>query len=135
MSMIVVWLLLGVVLATAYLALGVRLGARSARIWWAGGLVIAAAVYVGVAFARPAPALAVLFEAGGLVLYGAFAWRGLRGDLRWTAAGWMLHALWDIGLHGPGGIAYAPSWYVWACLGFDGIVGLVLWRRAVRGNA
>lgn len=131
---IALWLLLGAVLAAAYLALGYRLGARAARAWWSGGLVLAAALYVGFAVARSAPALAVLFELGGVALYGALAWRGLRGDLRWTAAGWMLHVLWDVGLHGPGGVAFAPLWYVWACLSFDVVVGVVLGRRATRGN-
>ena len=127
---VVGWFLLGAALATAYVAVGRRLGVREARAWWAGGLVVAAALYVAFAVARGAPPLAILFEAGGVVVYGAFAWRGLRGDLRWAAAGWLLHPLWDYALHRPGGFALAPEWYVWLCLSFDVVVGLALWRQA-----
>ena len=130
------WIAFGVALSVPYVLVGRALAARAGRTaaraggadraWWWGGLVVAALAYVGFALARSAPPLAVLFEAGGVVAYGALGWLGVRGDLRWLAGAWLLHAVWDLGLHGPGGFALAPAWYVWACVGFDLVVGGVL---------
>ncbi len=128
--MIAGWVLLGVALAIPYVGVGRRLTGRRARVWWAGGLVVAALVYVAFAVARGAPPLALAFEAAGVVGYGMFAWLGLRGHAGWLAAGWLLHPLWDVGLHT--GFALAPAWYVWACLGFDVVVGVWLYLDAVR---
>lgn len=126
------WLVLGAVGAGLYLAAGRRQQGRAARLWWVGGLIVAALVYVAFAVARAAPLAAVLFEAGGVVAYGALASLSLRGDLRFVATAWLLHPLWDAGLHAPGGFALAPSWYVWACLSFDLVVGAALWLPSVR---
>ncbi|MEM1117043.1 MAG: hypothetical protein AAGJ11_11100 [Bacteroidota bacterium] len=127
MLMPLLWSLLGVAFAAVYLAIGFRLGARE-RAWWSGGLIVAAGLYLGFALAQGEPGSALLFEVGGLVVYGAFAVRGLRGDLRWTAAGWLLHGLWDGFLHQPGDLA--PVWYAWFCLSVDLVVGVALWHRA-----
>ncbi len=127
---LVAWVVLGAGLAVPYLLVGLRQTGRAARVWWAAGLVAVALVYVALAAARGAPPLAVAFELGGVVVYGVFAWLGLRGSLGWLSAGWLLHSVWDVGLHT--GFALAPAWYVWACLGFDVVVGLTLYGRAVR---
>lgn len=124
------WLLLGVVLAVPYLRVGQRLRGRRGRVWWAGGLVIAALLYVAFALAAGASGGALAVEVGGVLLYGVPAALGLRGHRGWLAAGWLLHPLWDLGLHGAGGVA--PEWYVWACLSFDLVVGASLWRGVSR---
>ncbi|MGB3542250.1 DUF6010 family protein [Rubrivirga sp.] len=121
----VLWLGLGVVLAIPYILAGRRLGDGGTR-WWMLGLIVAALVYVGFAVARSAPPMAIAFEAGGVFLYGAIAANGLRGDVRWIGAAWLLHPVWDIGLHHPGGFAYAPTEYVLLCSTFDVVVGVYL---------
>ena len=124
--MTVLWLLLGALLAVPYVAVGRRRRGRAARAWWAGGLVGAALVYVAFALAAGE---GVLLELGGLALYGAMAAVGLRGHRGWFAAGWLLHPLWDLGLHLGGGVA--PEWYVWVCLAFDAVAGVWLWARGI----
>ena len=120
---------LGVVLAIPYVVLGGLLG--RAPLWWGGGLVVAGLIYVAFAVATGAPAWVVGVEAVGAALCVGVVWRGWR-DLRWIAAGWALHPLWDVGVHALGGVP-APAWYVWACVSFDVLVGAVLWRWARAG--
>ncbi len=127
---VALWLLLGVALAIPYVLVGHRLGDRSARLWWAGGLVLIALIYVGFPLRRGAPLPDVAFELCGVLLYGAAAVLGLRGDRAWLALGWTLHPIWDIGLHNSSETALAPMWYVWACLAFNLLVAAYLWRVA-----
>ena len=127
------WVALGAALAAPLVAVGRRLPERTERVGWAVGVVVAALIYVGFTLARSAPALAVAFEAGGVAVFGAIAGLGLR-DRRWLAVAWLLHPLWD-GLHHPGGFAYGPEWYVWACLAFDVVVGVSLLANGTRGRA
>ena len=129
------WMFLGVLLAVPYLLVGRWLRPSASRAWWAGGLVVAALVYIGLALARSAPPLAVGFEVGGVAVYGALAALGLRRDVGWLAAGWLLHPVWDVGFHP--GFALAPEAYVWACVGFNLAVGieLVVTRRRRRRAA
>lgn len=125
--MTVLWLLLGLALAAPYLAVGRRKTGRAARVWWAVGLVAVALVYVGFAAAAGE---GLGLEVLGVAVFGTFAAMGVRGARGWLAAGWLLHPLWDLGLHGDGGVA--PLWYVWACLSFDVAVGGWLWLRGLR---
>ena len=119
----VLWLLLGLALGGAFLVLARMQGSGERRLL-ALGLVIAALVYVGFAVAGGAPAGWLLAEGLGVVLYGGFAWLGLRRAPGWLAAGWALHAAWDGGLHLAGvGARFTPDWYVLACLSFDLLVG------------
>ena len=117
------WLLLGLALGGAFVALARTRGVGERRLL-ALGLVVAALVYVGFAIAGSAPVGWLLAEGLGLVAYGGFAWLGLQRAPGWLAAGWALHAVWDGGLHLAGaGAALAPDWYVLACLSFDLLVG------------
>lgn len=125
---VLLWLALGAVLALVCVRLGRRLRRQRARVVWASGLVLVTLVYVGFAAVRGDGA-AVVAEALGALAFGAMALRGLRGHPGWLAAGWLLHPLWDLGLHPP---LAAPTWYVWLCLSFDTVVGIALLRDAVR---
>lgn len=119
--MTALWLSLGVVGAAVYL----RLSRGRPLAWYAAGLALAALLYVGFALVRgDLPDTGT--EAGGLVLYGAVAWLGVRrrsADL--VAVGWALHPMWDLGVHLGLGVE-APAWYVWACLSFDLVVATAL---------
>ena len=119
------WVALGAAVALAFLAVGPRKRARAARVWWAAGLVVAQLLHVVFAFGDGLGGLAL--QAVGVVAFAAFARAGVSGRSAWLAAGWLLHPAWDLGLGHS-----APAWYVWACLGFDVVVGAVLYLRAVR---
>ncbi len=127
------WITLGVVLAVPLVVIGRKLPDRVERVGWIVGLFVAASVYVAFALARSAPPLAVAFEVGGVVLFTGLAGLGLR-DRRWLGAAWLLHPVWDW-MHHPGGFAYGPEWYAWACLAFDVVVGLSLLANGTRGRA
>ena len=118
-------LLAGALLASALLVLCRRLGPRGARRMLAAGLVIAAVIYLGfAAWAGTARWLAL--ESAGVLLFGVPAWLGLRRTRFWLAAGWALHPVWDLWLHGSPGAAFVPSWYPVLCVGFDLVVALYL---------
>ena len=126
-----IWLLLGLVLGIAFIALARALGER--RIL-AVGLIVAAVIYVGFAAAAGAPWRWLGVEAMGVVLYGALALLGLRHSRGWLVLGWGFHPVWDVALHITGaGQAFAPAWYAILCISFDVVVALYIasqWRRS-----
>lgn len=128
--MTVLWIGLGAALAVPYLRLGDRRTGRWARVWWSGGLIVAGLAYVALAVAEGATGAALAVELAGVAAFGAMAALGLRGHLGWTAAGWLLHAGWDAAVQTALGVG--PAWYVWLCVGFDAVVGVALYLRAVR---
>lgn len=123
------WLVLGAVLAAAYIFIGKTISWISMKTNLAIGLVAAALIYVGFAFVW-GDMRWVLIEALGIPLYGAMAWLGLKKSPVWLSIGWMLHMPWDLFVHyiGPG-FHVAPEWYMFACFSFDLIVGgyVFLW--------
>lgn len=102
----------------------------------ATGLFAAAGAYFGFAvIARPTP-LWVVIELLGVVVFGKFGLHGWRGSAKWLALGWVLHPIWDFGLHhlGPGR-SFAPLPYVFACITFDWVVAayiFIYYRGASR---
>lgn len=109
-----------------------RRGPHRERRILAVALVVAALVYVVFAAARGAAAQWLVVEAGGVPLFAAFAWAGLRRSPLWLAAGWALHVAWDVGLHSAVATPFVPSWYPPLCVGFDLIVALwiaIRWRE------
>src|SRR5438876_7485278 len=89
----------------------------------AAALFLAALIYVAFAVQQNAAIGWLGVELLGVLGFGLFGWLGLRSSQLWLAAGWALHAFWDIGLHllGPArGIA--PHWYAHLCLSFDLVV-------------
>ena len=63
----------------------------------------------------------------GVIVFAGVATLGARSDVRWLAAGWALHVLWDGALHWTAP-QVAPGWYASLCFGFDLAVagGIVL---------
>ncbi len=133
LMLITLWLLLGLLLGSAFIALA-RTTVRSERRFLAAGLVIAALIYVGFATASSAYVPWLALETLGVGFYGALAWLGLRYSPWWLALGWATHPAWDVGLHLVGdGSAFTPAWYSVACVSFDLLVAVYLagqvWKR------
>lgn len=120
------WILGGVVLATAFLWFAGLGGAGRRLRVLAAGLLVAALVYVPLALAAGDRGQ-LLLELTGAGLFAVPAFLGARGWRRLLAAGWVVHVVWDVGLH-MAGPAYGPAWYAALCIGFDLVVagGLLL---------
>lgn len=87
------------------------------------GLFAAAGAYFGFAIVEPVPRIWVLIELLQVVVLSAMGLAGWKGSAKWLALGWLLHPLWDFGVHhlGPGR-SFAPVTYVFACITFDWVV-------------
>ena len=86
-------------------------------------LFVAAGAYLGFAFIPPTPRIWLLVELLQGIGFGILGLYGWRGSPNWLLLGWLLHPLWDFGVHylGPGD-TYAPLGYVIACISFDWVV-------------
>ena len=135
MSITVVALIVGIVLAFAFL-LWTRAQADAGRRLYAIGLAVTALIYVAFALIGGAGTRSLALEAGGVVLYGAAAWVGFRKSVALLALGWAMHPVWDVALHLQyPGAAYTPDWYPWGCVSFDLMVAgavFVAFARADR---
>ncbi len=101
------------------------------------GLFIVAIVYIGFALVWGSTNW-VGIEILGVLFYGLLAWLGIRKNILWTAFGWALHPVWDLGLHlwGPG-YEVVPEWYAIACISFDASVALYIlysYQRIVKDS-
>jgi hypothetical protein len=97
-------------------------------------LFAAAGAYFGFAFAEGVSRVWVLIELLQCIAFGTLGLIGWRGPAKWLALGWLLHPIWDFGLHylGPGRI-FAPLPYAIACISFDWVVAayiLIAYRGA-----
>ena len=86
-------------------------------------LFAAAGAYFGFAFDETAPRVWLLIELLQIIAFGTLGLYGWRGSPYWIALGYLLHPLWDFGVHhlGPGR-SFAPLPYVISCISFDWIV-------------
>ena len=86
-------------------------------------LFAAAGAYLGFAFNPGTPRVWVLIELLQCIAFGTLGLYGWRGSPYWLALGWLLHPVWDFGVHhlGPGR-TFAPLPYVIACISFDWVV-------------
>lgn len=109
----------GLALALPYLLYARR--TRHQRRIYGAGLVVAAVVYVVLAGLR-GTFQDFLTEMAGIVLFGAFAFLGVRKSAYFLALGWAAHVAWDLLLHSVAVSSYAPWWYPVTCIGFDLIV-------------
>ena len=87
------------------------------------GLFAAAGAYFGFAMVGPVSRIWVLIELLQVIAFAAMGLAGWKGSAKWLALGWVLHPLWDFGVHhlGPGR-SFAPVSYVFACITFDWVV-------------
>ena len=86
-------------------------------------LFVAAGAYLGFAFNPNVPRIYLLIELLQGIGFGVLGLYGWRGSPNWLLLGWLLHPVWDFGVHylGPGD-SYAPLAYVIACISFDWVV-------------
>ncbi|MCA1579752.1 MAG: hypothetical protein LC794_20600 [Acidobacteria bacterium] len=86
-------------------------------------LFAAAGAYFGFAFNEQTPRVWLLIEFLQVIAYGTLGLYGWRGSPFWLALGWLLHPLWDFGLHyvGPGS-SFTPLSYATLCISFDWVV-------------
>lgn len=86
-------------------------------------LFAAAGAYFGFAFNESTPRIWILIELLQVIAFGTLGLYGWRGSPYWLALGYLLHPLWDFGVHhiGPGW-TFAPLPYVIACISFDWVV-------------
>lgn len=101
-------------------------------------LFAAAGAYFGFAFIGQTPRIWVLVELLQAIAFGTLGLYGWRGSPFWLALGWLLHPLWDFGLHyvGPGS-SFAPVPYAIACISFDWVVAayiFIAYRRLHLAN-
>jgi len=119
------WIVLGVVLAAAFLVFATS--RRNGRRVIAIGLLVAALIYVALAAIGGAGAAWLAIEAVGVIIFGLFAWLGCTRAVWWLAFGWAAHVVWDVALHRTGaGAAFTPGWYPLLCIGFDLAVAVVV---------
>ncbi len=93
-------------------------------------LFAAAGAYLGFAYAAPVSRIWLLIELLQCIAYGTLGLFGWRGSAKWLALGWVLHPVWDFGLHyiGPGR-DIGPWIYAVACLSFDWVVAAYIFIR------
>jgi hypothetical protein len=82
-----------------------------------------AGAYFGFAFNDQTSRIWVLIELLQVIAYGVLGLYALRGSPFWLALAWVLHPVWDFGVHylGPGS-SFAPLRYTIACISFDFVV-------------
>jgi hypothetical protein len=118
--LIFLWLLLGLILGTAYILFA---RARGERRVFAYGLIVAALAYVAFALVGTSTGQWIAIEVFGVLVYGLFAVLGLSRSQLWLALGWAAHPIWDVWLHLiGGGSAFSPAWYSYVCITFDLLV-------------
>jgi hypothetical protein len=104
-------------------------------------LFAAAGAYLGFAFNPETPRVWLLIELLQCIAFGTLGLYGWRGSPYWLALGWVLHPVWDFGVHHLGeGRAYAPLAYVFACISFDWVVAAYIfiayrWLRLANRQA
>ena len=126
------WLTAGLLAGVWYVWFAAKGHPARERKAYANGLVIAAVIYVVFALVHLDVAW-LSIEILGVFAFGAFVWLGRRFSFYLVAIGWLLHPIWDAGLHWRGkGSLIVPSWYVIACISFDVVLAVVVAYRVFR---
>lgn len=131
----ILWIVIGVALGAAFLAIARAGGPRRERRILGIGLVIAALFYVAFALRGAAPGRWLAAELAGTAIFGVVAGVGMRFSGWFLALGWGTHVLWDVLLHrSGGGSTFTPDAYPWLCVGFDLLVAGYVAMLQVRGT-
>jgi len=96
-------------------------------------LFIAALIYVLFALVTRNE-LYIAIEIVGLMLFLFLIWLGYQYSFWFVVLGWLLHVMWDVGLHPAQALPYVPQWYAWLCMGFDVVLALYLGAMLVKGT-
>ncbi len=128
----------GVVLSLIAFLLSKLISDLVGRTLLATALFAAAGAYFGFAVVARPPAIWGLLELLQVVAFGTLGLMGWKGSAKWLALGWLLHPLWDFGVHhlGPGR-SFAPVTYVFLCITFDWVVAayILIYYRAASHRA
>jgi hypothetical protein len=123
LSRIEIAVIIGVLGAIALVRIARSLAPRRELLVYGVGLGITAVAYFVFALQRSAPASHLGLELIGAGLYGIAAVLGTRRWPALLAVGWTAHVAWDLFFHYASGLAFAPAWYPWFCVGFDLFLG------------
>jgi hypothetical protein len=104
---------------------------RGESLVYAVALIAAAGLYV--IWVRGASLADVTRECMGLAIFTGFALIGLRRSFL-LAAGWLLHPLWDWGLHPPPTASWLPAWFPAFCIGFDLLLAAYIAARSATSD-
>ena len=126
-------LLIGAIAAIAFIAVA-RAFSRFERALFAGALFVAAGAYVGLGLAARS-ASELVFELGGSVFFAALGALGVVSSMWFLAAGWAVHAAWDVIVPAFADVCYMPTWYAAVCVGCDVAVAAYLTVRSRGGLA
>ncbi|WP_455221390.1 hypothetical protein [Kaarinaea lacus] len=121
----------GALLATGLLYLLKRFNHKSRLSISMLALLVAALIYVGLALLSH-NILFVTIEIIGLVLFLFMIGLGYFYSFWFIVMGWLMHVLWDIGLHPDQTAPYVPQWYPWLCVGFDIVMALYMGITIIR---
>lgn len=94
-------------------------------------LLVAVLIYVLLALFSGNPVF-VAIEIIGLLLFLLLIGLGYRYTLWFIVMGWIMHVLWDVGLHPAQTAPYVPQWYAWLCVGFDVVMAFYMGALLVR---
>jgi hypothetical protein len=129
----ILWVAAGVLLAAALVFYIRHYGDRKKMHVAALALLVAASIYVLFALVAFQP-LWVIVEATGLLLFLLFIWMAYQYSFWFLCLGWLLHVVWDAGVHPVQVAPYVPAWYAWLCMGFDVVIALYVAIVLVRSS-
>ena len=122
-------LIIGVFAAYGFIWLVASKSSHADRVFRIG-LVVAAIIYLNLAWIYDASSSVLMIEGAGVLVFLIVALASMGRFVKLLAWGWLTHPVWDLVLHAPvGSYTHAPEWYVFACLSFDVIVGMYLLKR------
>lgn len=119
----IAWISAGVLLAAALVFYSRRYSERKQMHIAALALFAAAFIYVMFAVIALQP-LWMAIEVTGLLLFVLFVWMAYRYSFWFLCLGWLLHVVWDMGVHPAQVAPYVPVWYAWLCMGFDVVIAV-----------
>lgn len=121
-----IYLLVGALLGSGFVFLVQRSGVD---VYGRFGIALLVAAGIYAAFAMAAmESTWLMIELIGVGLFGVLVQLVRRKVVSWLAAGWALHALWDVGHLISAGAEFVPDWYPALCITFDLVVAFHIAR-------